>query len=149
MKQILAAVLAGIIITTLVSGFAPEPEPTPTMDDLKLETALSIARLYGLTRDQAIIMLAIRSHEAGYPAKKEFGIEGWPEIKDERRRFCRNACLCAKLIKRHCQDTRPETLRKFGQGYKDDNRQYSGYAEDREWWRKVLRHKKKYLNILY
>lgn len=132
-----------------LSVWAPETEPTPDMDDLKVEAALSIARLYGLTRDQAVVMLAIRDHEAGYPAKKEFGIEGWPPVNDERRRFCRNACLCARLIKQHCPDSRPETIKKFGQGYNDGIKIYPGYAIHKAWYKYVIRKMKKYENILY
>lgn len=88
-------------------------------------------------------------HEAGYPAKNEFGIEGWPKIKDERRRFCRNAFICARLIKRHCINRTGTELKRFGMGYDYGSRKYPGYAEDPDWWIKVRRHTRKYKNLLY
>lgn len=144
-----AALAFAALLLIAATAHSPVNEPGTTYDDHKVDAALSIARLYGLSRDQAMLMLAIRDHESGYAAEKEFGIEGQPRMRDERMRFCRNACICARLIKRYCPDAKRSTVRRFNHGYDDDGGKYLGYAEDAEWWLKVLRHKRKYENILY
>lgn len=147
MKKAIFIALALVLITAWAAG--GDREPRSTLEDKKLDAALSIARLHGLTSDQAILMLGIRDHEDGEKAKKEFGIEGQPECKNDLERYCRNACFCARLIKRFCPNTKPETIKQFGQGYGKRKHRYRGYSEDPDWWKGVIRHSKKHKNILY
>lgn len=144
---VLALVLAALFVAP-AAGTSEEPQPTT--DDLKVEAALSIARLYGLDRSQAILLLAIHDHEAGEPACKEFGIENQPEkIKDPVERYCRYACKSARAIKLWCPDVRPATVRRFNHGFGKGKRRYPGYAEDPDWWRCVVRRMRDYQKILY
>ncbi len=109
-------------------------------------TLLAVARLYGLNRDQAILLLAIRDHEDGRPGK-ELGVEN-PVAKqwqDGRRSLLVQASFAAETIKRRCPDTRPETIRRFNHGYPG----YLGWAEDRTWWIWVRRYMKRYRQIEY
>jgi hypothetical protein len=116
----------------------------------RIDMTLAVARLYRLTREQAILLLAIYDHEDGAPAKKEFGIEGKPPVTDPIHRLCRNACFAALTIKRRCPNTKPETIMRFNHGYSTrGKKRYPGYSEDPNWWVKVMQHMEKYKNLPY
>lgn len=117
--------------------------------DAETRGALEIARDYGLTRNQAIMLLAIKDHEAGTPAKKEFGVENVEIIDDPIRRFFNHGCRSASLIKRFCPDTRSETIKRFNHGYGKGKRRYPGYATDPTWWVYVKRRMRDYRDIAY
>jgi hypothetical protein len=124
-------------------------EPPKTREDVRVELTLGMARWYGLSRDQAILLLAIHDHEDGAKAKKEFGIENKEKVADPLQRYCFYGCYSARAVRRWCPDVRPETIRRFNHGFGKGKNRYPGYAEDPEWWKYVIRKMKKYQNILY
>jgi hypothetical protein len=119
------------------------------LDDYKQSVAMDLAHCYGLSREQAILLFAIRDHEDGEKAKKEFGIEGKEKIDDPIRRYANHACYSANAIKRFCPDTKRETIKRFNHGYGVGEKRYRGYAEDRDWYKFVIRRMKEYENIFY
>lgn len=143
----IAVIMAAIFTTqTAYSENAMQTKSS----ELKIEAALAVAKLYGLSRGQAILLLAIHDHEAGEPACKEFGIENQPEkIKDPVERYMRYACKSARAIKLWCPDARPVTVRRFNHGFGKENDRYPGYAQDPEWWRCVVRRMRDYKKIIY
>jgi len=151
MRKASFAVLALLLAPLLgASAAGTSEEPRPTTKELKVEAALSVARLEGLTREQAILLLAIHDHEDGEAACKEFGIENQPVIvKDPVERYFRWACKSARAVKLWCPDARPATVRRFNHGFGKGRRRYPGYAEDPDWWRGVLEHMRSYRKILY
>ena len=65
----------------------------------KSQLSLDIAKMYGLSRDQAALLLAIREHEAGGPGL-EFGIEQIPcEWKDGKKSFLINCARACETIR--------------------------------------------------
>lgn len=142
-------IIASISITAVSFSCDGIKEPPKTREDVRLELTLDIARWYGLSREQAILLLAIYDHEDGAKAKKEFGIEGKEPVKDPLQRYCFYACYSARAIKRWCPDTRTETIKRFNHGFGKGRNRYPGYAEDRSWWIYVKRRMKDYQTILY
>lgn len=151
MKKAACTVLALLLAALFMAPAAgTSEEPRPTTKDLKVEAALSVARLEGLNRSQAILLLAIHDHEAGEPACKEFGIENQPVIiKDPVERYFRWACKSARAVKLWCPDARPATVKRFNHGFGKGKRRYPGYADDPDWWKGVLDHMRDYQDIIY
>jgi len=114
-------------------------EPETSEADLRRDVALSIARWHSLTRQQAILLLAIEEHEKGGPGK-EFGIESIPcEFKDGRKSYVVNCIRACEMIKRRCPVPDKEGVWKLGERW----------AEHRAWWKYVWRNMRKYKNIIY
>lgn len=145
----LAAVFALLILLTYqVNGNCAEPDRRER-EEVRIQLTLSVAKWYGLTRDQAVLLLAIHDHEDGAKAKKEFGIEGKERVSDPLQRYCFYACYSALAIKRWCPDAKPATLRRFNHGFGRGKCRYPGYAEDRTWWIQVRRRMRDYQHITY
>lgn len=110
-----------------------------TYHDRQVITALQVARFYGLSREQAIVLVAIRDHENGGPGK-EFGIEiPSCRFRDGRHSFVDNCATCCEIILARCPDGKARTLRKLNKSY----------AADPNWWRGVRKAMARYRNIIY
>ena len=126
---------------------------TPTicsaMDaDSEISVSLAIARAYGLTRDQAKLLLAVRSHEAGRKGK-EFGVLSPNALifNDGYRSFCIQCCYACETIKKRykCKND----LYKFSKRYcpigaKNDPRGLNFY-----FYQSVKHKLKEFNDILY
>lgn len=99
-----------------------------TVISVKLNTAVSIARMYGLSREQIFLLLAIERHEAGR-AGLEWGVHNNPYADGNKSYLwaCAQAC---ESIKARCPSVNDADLAKMG----------SRYAADPEWHVKVKRH---------
>jgi hypothetical protein len=139
--------VAMIFFSIFLSGSRAQDKRTREDDRIFLTTA--IAHWYGLSRQQAILLLAIRDHEAGEPACKEFGIEGKEKVRDPLQRYCFYACYSARVIKLYCPNTKKETLKLFNHGFGKGKNKYLGYAEDIYWYKGVMRKMKKYEDVFY
>jgi hypothetical protein len=107
----------------------------------KTQLSIYIAKMYGLSRDQTVLLLAIREHENGGPGL-EFGIESIPcEWKEGRKSFLINCARACETIRNR---TPPKinhlSILKLGKLW----------AVDKSWHVYVYRNFKKYQkNILY
>lgn len=124
----------------------------------RIEVTLDVARWFELTKDQAILLLAIHDHELAPRTQMKqcsyFGIRRsihpiLSYCKTDQMEYLVAASICANLIKRHCQDTSPESLKRFNHGYVGKRRTYKGYAQDRLWHIKVAYRMSKYKDIFY
>ena len=122
-----------------------------TQQDKRDEISLAIARFYGLTRDQGILLLAIRDHEnSEMKTFSYYGIrrEDRPELKycrSDRDEYIDATRICAEQIRLYCPNIKTSKIMKFNCGYGN----YPGYAVDHEWWRGVKRKMREYQNIIY
>jgi hypothetical protein len=150
-----------MFLIQIASGISDQMTPVPTTlpprlpkeltKEAEMNLALEIARAYELNREQAMLLLAIREHEAGRVGK-EFGVEldRAKQFEDGRRSFCVQACYAAQTIRRWCPDARPANVKRFNHGYVTKHGQaYPGWAEDPDWWKKIGRHLVQFKNILY
>lgn len=138
-------VLCLLFILIASRGYA---QTKTDIDDEQVITALSIARLYNLSREQAILMLAILDHEKT-PKRlmKTFGYYGIRKSMCPIIKYCKSdemlflVCsgLCAETIKVRCPKVDKEGVHKLGKRY----------AFDTQWSAKVWKKMKKYKNILY
>jgi hypothetical protein len=125
-----------LLVLWLVFGKACQSDDE---QDLRIPLTLAIAHEYGLTRDQAILLLAIEKHEAGGPGK-EFGIEAIPcEWKDGRKSFLINCARACETIKNRCPDPTLKSIIRLGRRW----------AKDKMWYLYVWRNMQKFKNILY
>jgi hypothetical protein len=130
----------------------------PLPEDLQIENALAISRLYGLSREQAIILCGIYDHEKtprkfmatfGYFGIRKSDHPVIEHCKSDNMLFLICAGLCAETIKLRCPDDSQKSVLRLGLGYGKGKTRYLGYATDPNWAYKVLRKAKKYEKILY
>jgi hypothetical protein len=114
-------------------------EPPRTQDDLRRDVALSIARWEGLSRNQAILLLAIEKHEAGKHGK-EFGIESIKcEFDDGKKSYVVNCIRACETIKIRCPTVNRKSVKKLGKRW----------ATDISWAFYVWRNMEEFEDILY
>ena len=133
--------LLGMLATAIIwfTVLVPWPANADDEQDLRIPLTLAIAHEYGLTRDQAILLLAIEAHEAGGPGK-EFGIEAIPcEWKDGRKSFLINAARACETIKARCPDPTLKAVIRLGRRW----------AKDELWYLYVWRNMRRFKNILF
>jgi hypothetical protein len=134
----LLAIFYTLFLLTCLFGYlwADEHEIN---DDLKIPVELSIAKWCGLSRKQAILLLAIEKHENGVPGK-EFGIESIPcEFKDGKKSFLVNCVRACETIKIRCSHPTLINIKKLNKRW----------AKDPLWWFYVWRDMREFENILY
>lgn len=142
----LLVLLLGIamIFFANLKASAAESVLTPAQEETVIN---SVAVKYKLSRDQTVLLKAIRRHEAGRPGK-EFGVETARAMRyqDGVKSFRIQAEWAAGTIKKHTnyKITWP-MLFAFGRGYGD----YLGYSEDIGWARKVWMHMDYYMAKTY
>jgi hypothetical protein len=118
-------------------------------EDLRAEATLAIARMYDLSRDQAILMLAIYDHELapreqmityGYFGMRRSDHPIIQRCKRDETLFLVCASLCAQTIKNRCPVVTPKSVHALG----------NIYATNPQWSKCVWAEMKKYKDtILY
>lgn len=153
-----AAFLAMAMLPSPCSTGTMPGEPGSTADDRRVSMSLATARFYGLTRDQAVLMLGIYRHELAEPEdmvtftyfgirRSDVPITG--ACRTDEMLFAVCAGVCAQTIRRRCPRVSAESIRRLNHGYGKGRRRYAGYAEDPDWWKGVMRRMKEFGNILY
>ncbi len=147
---LVSAIIALFFInaTAKTASCGTRQSPSDGLSYQEEQAIIAVARLYALDRSDAILLLAIRQHEAGRPGK-EFGVEKAcaKQWQDGRKSLLIQACYAAETIKLRYprKGTTAQRLRLFNHGYPG----YLGWAEDRLWWVYILRNMKKYKDIAY
>ena len=142
--------LLGLLATAIIwfTVLVPWPANADDEQDLRIPLTLAIAHEYGLTRDQAILLLAIGKHElTPREQMKTYGYFGIRKsdkpilykCKTDKTLFILSAILCAETILKHCPMVTDAAIRKFGKRY----------AEDPGWAVDVINEEKAFSNILY